>query len=770
MQPSTPTRVSSRTSALPAETHSQLVDTLFSTVGSFLAGIVGASIVPIVAYARTQSPVFLASGGVLAVLALFRITVYLGYSHRERLSRPISPRAWERLYGLGAVGFMTAVGVIAALLFHATDDPINRLYAVVIAIGCAGALAARNAARPFIVYGQVFGLCAPIAVVLAFQSQVWFWGLAGMIVLIMVSVKSTTKFLNQVVVSALLNGRDAVQERERLGAALNCMSHGLCMGEASGDLAVLNNRMRTFFDLRDGVSELTLDGLADVIAAQARMKPACASAFTAAWRAQLQKQSAGGFSQQIRDKIYDFRFEPRSRGGFVVVVEDVTETRRAALEIERMAHFDAVTGLPNRVHFHHQLVAALAERRSPHEVLALLSIDLDHFKDVNDTRGHPAGDELLRLVAKRLRSKLKASDIVARFGGDEFQVLVRGASSVAEVQEIADRLIRTISANFLLRDSLVAIGASIGIAIAAEEPAEADDLLRWADMALYRAKADGRGLSRTFSPDMDEAMQHKREMENMLREAIAEGYFELHYQPVVDIRSGAVVACEALVRMRHPVKGMVSPGEFIPAAEETGLIVEIGDWVLRQACADAATWPRGIRVAVNFSPKQFILRPNIASMIADALQASGLQPGRLEVEITESTLMEAKDAIRELEQISGMGVKIALDDFGTGYSSLSYLRQFPVDKIKIDRSFAQDVLSRASKAVIGSVSVLAQMLDVDLVVEGVETADQLDALRHWDVRLVQGYIFSRPVPLDQLALQLQAATPFRKQVSVVRAA
>ena len=755
---------------IPAETHSELVDILFSTVGSFLAGIAGASIVPVVAFVRTQDRLFLECGAALAVLAVFRIAVFLGYRNRARFWPEVSPTVWEMLYGFGATTFMAAVGLIAALLFDSSSDHINQLYAVVIAIGCAGAVAARNAARPLIVYGQVIGLCGPIAFVLTTRAGDWYWGLAIMVLLIMVSVKSTTKFLNRVVVTALVNGHAAVQERERFGAALNSMSHGLCMSDAGGQITVVNQRMRACFSLGHDPESLSIFDLPVSIAADAGMTGSVAEAFVSIWRNQLERDVAGAFSETLGDKIYEFRFEPRAHGGHVVVVEDVTDARRAALEIERMAHFDAVTGLPNRVHFHQQLGAALRDRRSRAKRMALLSIDLDHFKDVNDTRGHPAGDELLRLVAGRICESVRPGDVVARFGGDEFQVLLRDVSDSANILETAERLIRAISENYLMVDSTVAIGASIGIALISDGAVEADDLIRWADMALYRAKADGRGLARVFSPEMDVAVRHKRELESVLREAIAQDYLEVHYQPVVDVRSGAVVACEALVRLRHPVRGMISPAEFIPAAEESGLIVEIGDWVLRRACEDAASWPAQVRVAVNFSPKQFILRPDMASHIRAALDASGLEPHRLEVEITESTIMEAKDAISELERISAMGVKIALDDFGTGYSSLSYLRQFPVDKIKIDRSFAQDVLSRASKAVIGSVSVLAQMLEVELVVEGVETQDQLNALRHWDVRLVQGYLFSRPLPLEQLLLRLRRPAPFRNTIALRRAA
>jgi diguanylate cyclase (GGDEF)-like protein len=450
------------------------------------------------------------------------------------------------------------------------------------------------------------------------------------------------------------------------------------------------------------------------------------------------------FTQDIQDRLYDFRCEPMPNGGFVVVVEDVTEARLASREIERMAHFDSLTGLPNRINFHSALEKALARPRK--QDLVLLSIDLDQFKEVNDTRGHPAGDELLRQVADRLRETVTGRDLVARFGGDEFQVLTAEPECAGRAEELAEKLISVLSASYEVFGATVTIGASIGISRASQEGADADEMLRCADLALYEAKGAGRGVVRTYRRDMDLALRRKRHVEAVLRKAIAEQTLEVHYQPIVDIRTGRVKVCEALARLRCPEEGMISPAEFIPVAEESDLILGLGEAVLRKACAEAMQWPEDVTVAVNFSPRQFAMNSDIIEDLKSALRTTGLPPHRLEVEITESTMIEAKNAHAQLEEISALGVRIALDDFGTGYSSLSYLRTYPVNKIKIDRSFADQIDSVASQAVIGAVSVLAQRLEVDVVFEGIERSEQLESLKPWGVHLVQGYLFGAPMP------------------------
>jgi len=549
---------------------------------------------------------------------------------------------------------------------------------------------------------------------------------------------------------------DAAQaEKSRFLAALDSMVHGLCMGEPGGMVTVVNRRLQLFFGLDSLSPPIASEALADAIADSGGMPGPARAAFLADWREQLAQPEPSMFSAELGERIYDFRCQPQPGGGFVMVVEDVTAERLASREIERMAHFDSLTGLPNRTHFQAEMLWRMRQPLRRGGQLALLTVDLDQFKEVNDSRGHALGDKLLQHVAKRLRGAVKHADLVGRFGGDEFQVLMRVAEPDAALAA-AQRIIEELGRTYAIDGQLVTVGASVGLAFAPRDADDPDELLRCADMALYRAKDEGRGVCRTFEPHLEHALRRKRVVEAALRQALEQDLLELHYQPVVDIRSGEIVACEALVRLPHPVEGAISPAEFIPVAEDSGLVVKLGAWVLRRACRDAAGWPDHIRVAVNFSPKQFVLaREDIAQDIARALTEAQLAPHRLEVEITESTIMEAKDALQILGAISASGVKISLDDFGTGYSSLSYLRQFPVDKIKIDRSFAQDIESQASQAVIRSVAVMSGLLGVELVIEGIETQPQLEVLRSWNVHLVQGYYYSRPRPVDELTPLLQ---------------
>jgi diguanylate cyclase (GGDEF)-like protein len=739
------------TPELPPDIHSALVETLFGTTGAFLSAIVGVTLVPAIAYARTGKSIYLICLAVVGVLSLVRVAVYVAHKRSSDEDRSRRAQFWEAAYALGAIGFMLSVGVTAGILFVQDGDQISTLYAVMLTMGCAGGLAGRNAGRPLIVYAQVLGVCAPLAIAMFLRKDPWFWGAAICLLFVMTAVKSTTKVLNATIVTALLEGREARLQRSRLGTALDSMSHGLCMADPDQTIVVMNDRLKAFFGLevRSGAS---LADLANSIGLAARMSRSGRLNFVARWRAHVGRGQTCVFTQDIQDRLYDFRCEPMPNGGFVVVVEDVTEARLASREIERMAHFDSLTGLPNRINFHSALEKALARPRK--QDLVLLSIDLDQFKEVNDTRGHPAGDELLRQVADRLRETVTGRDLVARFGGDEFQVLTAEPECAGRAEELAERLISVLSASYEVFGATVTIGASIGISRASQEGADADELLRCADLALYEAKGAGRGVVRTYRRDMDLALRRKRHVEGVLRRAIVDQTLEVYYQPIVDVRTGRVKVCEALARLRCPEEGMISPAEFIPVAEESDLILGLGEAVLRKACAEAMTWPSDVAVAVNFSPRQFAMNGDIVEDLKAVLHTTGLAPERLEVEITESTMFEAKNAHAQLGGISALGVRIALDDFGTGYSSLSYLRQYPVNKIKIDRSFADQIDSVASQAVIGAVSVLAQRLEVDVVFEGLEQPEQLEHLKPWGVHLVQGYLFSPPVPAAKIRERL----------------
>jgi diguanylate cyclase (GGDEF)-like protein len=416
--------------------------------------------------------------------------------------------------------------------------------------------------------------------------------------------------------------------------------------------------------------------------------------------------------------------------------------------IRHMAYHDALTDLPNRLQLREELDRRLTATRAGGGAFAVVCIDLDNFKMVNDTLGHRVGDQLLKLVAQRLVDSADGR-FVARTGGDEFCLLVDGDG--AEAESLAPALIDTLAQPASIAGHFLRAGASIGIAEAPADALDADDLVKHADLALHAAKAAGRGRHRRFTADLDADANNRRATEMDLHSAIAHGEFELYFQPLFDLARNRISAFEALIRWNHPQKGLVSPLDFIPIAEETGLIVPIGEWVLKEACHQAMTWPDDIRVAVNFSTVQFA-RPGIVNLVFQALATSGLAPDRLEVEITESLFLESSDSVREiLHGLKQIGVRIALDDFGTGFSSLSYLRKFPFDKIKIDRSFIIELLSeQEASAVVKAITDLAAALDMETTAEGVEEPAQVEALRAHGCTTVQGYLFSKPVPAGKV--------------------
>ena len=420
-----------------------------------------------------------------------------------------------------------------------------------------------------------------------------------------------------------------------------------------------------------------------------------------------------------------------------------------------MAHHDLLTDLPNRVLFREHLVRSLES--VGRGKLAVLCIDLNRFKAVNDTLGHPIGDALLRLVGDRLQASARPTDLVARLGGDEFAIVQTGTEQPLGATALATRLIAAMAKLFELDGHQVVTGASVGISIAPNDGSDPDKLLKNADMALYRAKSDGGDSYRFFEPNMDAEMQARRTMEIDLRRALTLGEFEIYYQPFITLKTGKISGFEALLRWHHPERGLVPPLEFIPVAEEIGLIGQIGAWVLKQACLEAAKWPADIHVAVNLSPAQFKHRAVVLD-VAAALGASGLPAHRLEVEITEAVLLEhTKSNIRIFDELRNLGVRISMDDFGTGYSSLAYLQKFQFDRIKIDRSFVNDLPERAEAlAIVRAVTSLSSSLGMKTTAEGVETEDQLKKLKEEGCTEVQGYLFSKPVPAAQATLLLQS--------------
>jgi diguanylate cyclase (GGDEF)-like protein len=450
---------------------------------------------------------------------------------------------------------------------------------------------------------------------------------------------------------------------------------------------------------------------------------------------------------------------PMSAGGWVATHEDITDRRRVEAKIAYMAQHDTLTGLLNRPHFQQGLEDMLA-RQKRGEHLAALCLDLDRFKEVNDKLGHHIGDLLLKAVAGRLRDCVREADVVARLGGDEFAILQVGASQPTDATLLASRLLESIGEPYDLEGHQLVAGVSIGIAFTSDDGLDCDTLLRRADLALYRAKIDGRSLYRIFEPEMDARMQARRSLEIDLRKAVDEEQFVLFYQPIVDVRMQQITGLEGLVRWQHPIRGLLAPAEFISIAEETGLAIPLGEWILRQACLEAAEWPADLRIAVNLSPMQFKDKGFI-STVQSALATSGLAPGRLELEITDAILsLDCGATLAVLQQLRKLGIRIAMDDFGAGYSVLSYLRKFPFDTIKINQSFIHDTSGHDdSLAIVRAIVAMGNGLCIGTTAEGVETCEQLERLKSEGCSEMQGYLFSPPRPAAEVKAWLSSVAP-----------
>ena len=549
------------------------------------------------------------------------------------------------------------------------------------------------------------------------------------------------------------SNRDLEQQNKRFDTAMNNISQGLCFFDGNQRLIVCNQRYVEMYRLpadsvRPGVT------LREIV--EHRFKAGSSPEMTAeqylTWRDNIAISSKSSDSTvRLKDgRTFAIHHEPMPDGGWVATHQDVTEQCRTEARIADMARHDALTGLPNRILFNERLDQALAQAERG-GIVAVHLFDLDNFKSVNDTLGHPAGDKLLQMVADRLRAMMRGADTIARMGGDEFAVIQVALSDPGDAVALAHRVITGVSEPYEIDGHQAMVGASVGIALHQPENLTPDQLMRNADLALYGAKDDGRCTYRFFESEMHAQVQGRRDLEQSLRRALTAGQYELWYQPIVDIAGAGVTGFEALIRWHHPEKGLLLPDAFIPLAEETGLIVPIGEWVIREACATAARWPHHLKVSVNLSPLQFrssALVPGIAA----ALAASGLAPERLELEITETSLLHDNEAtLGILFQLRDLGVRIAIDDFGTGYSSLNYLQSFPFDRIKIDRSFINDVADNAcSLSIVRAVTALAKGLGMVATAEGVETAKQRDTVASEGCTEMQGFLFSHPLPAREV--------------------
>jgi diguanylate cyclase (GGDEF)-like protein/PAS domain S-box-containing protein len=542
-------------------------------------------------------------------------------------------------------------------------------------------------------------------------------------------------------------------ERRQLRTAVDNIPQGLVLYDASARIVVCNKPYLDMFGLSADVARqgCTMQRLI----AHRQETGSFDGDVEAFCGAIIRNVRLGKATRQITEapggRAIEIVNKPLPSGGWVATIEDITARKRAEERIARLAHYDALTELPNRVLFREKLEHALKDLK-PGAQLAVLYIDIDEFKSVNDALGHPVGDELLKGVASRLRSCLGGADVAARLGGDEFAIIQHSVQDAADTEALVEAIYDAIRAPLECAGHLITTDASIGIAMAPADGRHLDQLLKNADLALYGAKGDGRRTWRFFEAGMDARAKARRTLESELRQAIAGDGFEVHYQPVVDLRDNVVRGAEALLRWRHPQRGTISPADFIPVAEDTGLINELGRFVLDTACREAAKWPEHVRIAVNVSPVQF-RGPTLALNVAAALAASGVEASRLELEITEAVLMRDDEAaLATLHQLRGLGVRIALDDFGTGYSSLSYLHRFPFDKIKIDRSFVKHIGDEgASSAIIQAVVNIAEASNMTTTAEGVEQEWQRELLRELGCTEMQGYLFSPAISAAEIA-------------------
>ena len=562
---------------------------------------------------------------------------------------------------------------------------------------------------------------------------------------------------------------ELTEQNRRFDAALQHMSQGLCMFDADQRLLVCNERYLELYGLPP---ELAKPGTTFRQIIEARIDR---DLYVGDPKAYLEERLAAAHEMKRNTKVLEMTdgrsiavvHEPMAHGGWVATHEDITQLRKIEARMTHMSMHDPLTDLPNRMLLRARMEQLLDRGGTDNQSLVVVMFDIDRFKEVNDTLGPSIGDSLLQSIAQRLRRRLKGVEMIARIGGDEFVVLQLAEKPASAAALLVKKIQSILSTSFDLDDHQVVVGTSTGIAIGPGDGSGSDQLLKNADLALNRAKSDGRGTSRFFEREMDQRMQARHTLERDLRAALQRGQFELHYQPQLNLERGEVTGFEALLRWDHPERGMIPPADFIPLAEETGLIVPIGEWTLRQACEDAASWPEGLKVAVNLSAAQFRFG-NVRQAVVAALGASRLPPESLELEVTESVLLEDSDEVAQtLDLLHEMGVGIALDDFGTGYSSLNYLRRFHFDKIKIDQIFIKELSQRpdSSLAILRSIIALGTSLGIATTAEGIETKQQLERMRKEGCTEVQGFYIGIPRPVSELTQMLEHAKQPRARVA-----
>jgi diguanylate cyclase (GGDEF)-like protein len=759
--------------ALPPEIYLPLVTSLYRDTRTLLVGTILVTASIFVTYWKTGDVLFLYCAVAFALVACARGILVRAYA---RLSPTITSteagKAWEHRYVAGACVSVGLLGIWCYVAFSRHYDPFVRVVSFSMTIAYVSGIFARNFGNIHFVIAQALCAWVPMVAALVLWGNPFDWTFAVLLTPLFLGIKSIAERLRTTLLDALFASRDMALIAKRFDTALNNMPHGLCMFDSRLRIVVANRKLNQQMGLPPDF-ELKGSSLRHVVECGVEaglISRTNAQILIDRLDARLSGSGEAAFVVEMQNGCsFEFTVQAMEDRGMVVLVDDITDRKSAEAKINHLARFDALTGLPNRATLRERMDEVLNEWRSDN-ICAIHFIDLDRFKQVNDTLGHTRGDLLLEAVATRLREAAREASVIARFGGDEFVILQAPIKCLDQAEALAQRALTALSGTYDLNGHEVVVSASIGIA-AAQSQINPDRLLQNADMALYQAKSEGRGTWCWFEDKMEVSAQALRNLELDLRSALESGSLELYYQPLFNLKNKRISTCEALLRWPHSQRGMISPAEFIPLAEETGLIVEIGNQVLYKACLECQRWPGDVAVAVNFSPIQFE-RSNVPALVRETLNATRLPARRLEIEITESTLL--RDTSRThayLRQLEELGVTISVDDFGTAYSSLNYLHSLPLHKVKIDQSFVHGLGNDKRRVtLLRGMARLSAELGLRVVVEGVETEEQLELLMPENsVDEVQGYLLCRPVPAADLRtlLHAQGASPslLRKNIA-----
>ena len=729
-------QISARTAA-SGHLAATFVEALHSEIFSLVYGAVFFPLLAVyICYREKQIALIIASGA-LAAAGVARLATTLLYRRCGTDKTPLQVEFWKKFTLVSVLAFSTWLGIFAYVAVARTDDYRLHLLALLMVIGYAAGTVRRNAGLQAGMPAQLVLTVVVLAVALAQKDDYIYRVVSIIVIFAFFMLRAMSKSVHDEMVSTFKSSEEkevllqAITEKsERFDAALSNMPHGLAMVDADCRVVVANDKFRELLNLpRSGDDNAPIESLFESSIRNGILPPEWGDLLV-----RMVRDSAGdGSPEEIEigasgGQTLNLAFQPKARGGCVITVMDVTD-RKAVERITHLAHHDKLTGLPNRRFFDEQFASTLHAGRQGGERLAVMALDLDRFKAVNDTLGHPVGDELLRVASNRIRRLIGPQDFVSRFGGDEFMLIHHCGADGGDAEGLARRLIDAVSEPYIIAGNDVAIGLTVGVAHFPEDGGDRQALLRNADLALYQAKRDRRGACRLFEPRMDAEARDRRQLEIDLRKALDQDQIELAYQPIVNVATGRIAGCEALLRWRHPEKGLLPAARFIPLAEETGMFLDIGGWSIEIACRDAAGWAGEKTVAVNLSTIQF-RRNDLVATVKDALAASGLAAARLELEITEATLAADKSVRHALTELRRLGVSIVLDNFGTGLFSLGSIVDGPIDKVKLDRSLIASLpASREKRAIVQTIATLAGELGLILVADGVETAEELQIVR-----------------------------------------